>query len=255
MGSRIADEENVAAPQQVDSPQPTESLSVPPDMSSPEHTVPNVKVLETAEGTLIEEELTGRAPTVSDAHARTVSSRRAAPKLSGTCQATVYDPQAPLPPADYRKTTIDGETVSRRTKFMHDRATWYARKMGYSGRLRVTQGSYTSRVAASAGTHDGGGALDISVRGMSVSERAIAIKALRLAGFAAWNRSPRDGFNNHIHAIAIGDRGLSRGARNQVKEYFRHQDGLSGDRSDRDRSIDYNFPLWAGQVCRSMGLS
>ncbi len=112
----------------------------------------------------------------------------------------------------------------------------------YHGRgspLNVIQGSYTNNVAASFGTHAGGGAVDISVRValtssvvLSETEQLDLVRALREVGFAAWLRLPADlkpPVALHIHAIAIGDAELSEAARRQLdgpESYFRGEDGI-----------------------------
>jgi len=68
----------------------------------------------------------------------------------------------------------------------------------YGGEIEVTgyaitQGSYSSGVSASFGTHDGGGAVDLSVlrRGTYTilwDDINALLHALRAAGFAAWLR-------------------------------------------------------------------
>ncbi|MGE0711588.1 MAG: hypothetical protein AB7N76_03765 [Planctomycetota bacterium] len=95
----------------------------------------------------------------------------------------------------------------------------------------VVQGSYHPGVSASAGTHDGGGVLDMEVSSLTAAQRARLVRALREAGFAAWQRVP-PAFGLHIHAVAIGDPDLSAGARAQVSDYFRGRDGLAGHRPD-----------------------
>jgi hypothetical protein len=116
--------------------------------------------------------------------------------------------------------------------------------------LRVTQGSYTNAVAASFGTHAGGGAVDISVRAKDAPHRVLTtaeagemVMALRWAGFAAWLRLPGDLKSTqefHIHAIAVGDRELSPAAWRQLvgpEGYLRGRDGVppqeGGPRLDR----------------------
>ncbi|MDF2460831.1 MAG: peptidoglycan-binding protein, partial [Candidatus Saccharibacteria bacterium] len=178
----------------------------------------------------------------------------------GICEtpAKGSDPGAPVPPNNYSRTTIDGKTVNMRTKFMYDQALKYARQLGYNGPLYVVQGSYHPGVGASEGTHDGGGALDISVNGMTGGQRTIVVTALRMAGFAAWNRGqPYDSaFVPHIHAMAIGDRDITHAiAKDQISDYFLHRSGLSGDGPDQDAKSGYPFPDWAGQICMSMGLA
>jgi hypothetical protein len=184
----------------------------------------------------------------------------AAGPTAGICQtpAPGSDPAAPIPPNNYSRVSgglLGTQTTNARTKFMLDQAVKYGKQLGYNGAWYVTQGSYNEGgVAASAGTHDGGGALDISVGGASTNDKEIMIKALRMAGFAAWNRFP-PAFVYHIHAIAIGDKELAPIAAGQVKDYFLHKDGLAGDGNDPDSEVGYPFPNWAGQICMSMGLA
>lgn len=97
----------------------------------------------------------------------------------------------------------------------------------------VLQGSYNhGGVSASAGTHDGGGAIDLDVRGLSSGQRAALVRALREAGFAAWLRRRPTFSVDHVHAIAVGDPDLPAGARRQVADYFAGRDGLAGHRKD-----------------------
>lgn len=101
--------------------------------------------------------------------------------------------------------------------------------LGYQ--LHVIQGSYNSGVSASAGTHDGGGALD--VWGKGGSHVYAEVSALRKVGFAAWGRTPAQGdWGYHIHCIAVGDAELSRGAKNQVTAYKNGRNGLASNGKD-----------------------
>jgi hypothetical protein len=92
--------------------------------------------------------------------------------------------------------------------------------------LTILQGSYnggTGRVAASAGTHDGGGAVDVAVGPMP----SRIVRVLRSVGFAAWHRLPSQGpWGEHIHAILIGNTAASLGAKQQVVAYRNGRDGL-----------------------------
>ena len=92
-------------------------------------------------------------------------------------------------------------------------------------RFRITQGSYSTSVAASAGTHAGGGAMDTDgPRGWGA-----AVAALRKANFAAWHRTPSQGpWGHHIHSIAIGDSSASPAAKRQVQSFLSGGDGLGG---------------------------
>ena len=124
--------------------------------------------------------------------------------------------------------TYHGKTLNTRTKAMLVAAEG---KAGFQ--VSLTQGSYNpGGVDASAGTHDGGGAMDISVSGMSSTTRNTLLKALRNVGFAAWYRTPAEGFEYHIHAEAISDPDLSSGAQHQTGDYYLGMNGLAGRGAD-----------------------
>jgi hypothetical protein len=100
----------------------------------------------------------------------------------------------------------------------------------------ITQGSYTAgAVVASFGTHDGGGAVDISVRNpadfsVMTDEIEPMIYALRVAGFAAWLRDTGDLYADspiHIHAIAVGDAELHAAALEQIEGEFGYLHGYN----------------------------
>ena len=57
------------------------------------------------------------------------------------------------------------------------------------------QGSYSTSVGASAGTHSGGGAFDLDIRMMGHAQRLDLINELRLADCAAWIRTPEYGYH------------------------------------------------------------
>ena len=144
------------------------------------------------------------------------------------------------PPDDYGRVSIGYATLNTRTNFMIDHATRIYQGMGGIYRFRdlITQGSYNpGGVSASFGTHDGGGAVDISVRSREdwsvlTAELPYMLEALRIAGFAAWVRSDGELYPDssvHIHAIAVGDADLSPLARSQVdgeRGYLRGYNGL-----------------------------
>jgi hypothetical protein len=51
----------------------------------------------------------------------------------------------------------------------------------------LMQGSYNKGgVTASAGTHDGGGALDVRAARLTAAQRKTVVLTLRQVGFAAW---------------------------------------------------------------------
>lgn len=128
----------------------------------------------------------------------------------------------------YRRVVYKGARFNERTVCMLKTAD-----SNWSGSIVVTQGSYNTSVGASAGTHSGGGAVDISVRGLGWSSISTLVIALRKAGFAAWYRSPSEGpWPAHIHAIAIGDKELSAAAARQVSAYKAGRNGLANNGRD-----------------------
>lgn len=145
-----------------------------------------------------------------------------------------------VPPEDYERVDLGYATLNERTLFMLDNAERvYISLTGdeINFRQRISQGSYNAGgVSASFGTHDGGGAVDISVRSFvdwSVMEDEIPlmVESLRVAGFAAWLRRPGDYIYDwpiHIHAIAIGDAELSADAAAQIDGEFGYLYGYDG---------------------------
>jgi hypothetical protein len=141
------------------------------------------------------------------------------------------------PPEDYTRVEINGQTINQRTFAMLAHAQQlYGGEIELTGPA-ITQGSYTDSLAASFGTHAGGGAIDISVmrRGTYTvlwDDVEPLLRALRAAGFAAWLRDYGELHPDspiHIHAIAIGDQELSAAAAEQLTGeagYFRGSSGL-----------------------------
>jgi hypothetical protein len=141
-----------------------------------------------------------------------------------------------LPADDYTRVRVNGKWINRRTQSMLE----YAQSL-YGGAIDVrgpalTQGSYSNNGPASFGTHLGGGVVDISVirpKGSDVlyAEVERLVRALRVAGFAAWLRDwgeLSEGSGIHIHAVAIGDRELSDAAREQLTGTYGYFHGFSG---------------------------
>lgn len=157
--------------------------------------------------------------------------------------AAAADPLAlcQAPPEDYTILTVDFAQLNARTVAMLDHATAVYHTLGglliFDFRQALVQGSYNpGRVAASFGTHDGGGAVDLSVR-EPVTRRVMEaeiprmLRALRIAGFAAWLRDTGElypGSAIHIHAIAVGDEELSEAARDQIDGPFGYLRGYNG---------------------------
>lgn len=145
-------------------------------------------------------------------------------------------PGCQRPPDDYTRITIGNATLNARTVAMLEHAAQlYGGTIPITG-AGITQGSYNpGGVTASFGTHDGGGAVDLTVRNIPYTwdikweDIPKLIDALRTAGFAAWYRDERENLAPHIHAIAIGDAELSLAAAEQLTGpfgYFRGYDGF-----------------------------
>lgn len=122
-----------------------------------------------------------------------------------------------------------GVTLNKRSAKMMDEV-----QRGVGFRIRPTQGSYSGSVGASAGTHNGGGAIDISVRGLTTRQINRLVKRMRRVGWAAWYRPTLPGvWSSHVHAIALGTRDLPPLARAQVLDYKKGRNGLKGHAVDR----------------------
>lgn len=108
----------------------------------------------------------------------------------------------------------------------------------------ITQGQNPGGVAASAGTHDGTGVVDLRVTGWTTVVCTRVLTALRSVGFAAWIRLPTQGnWPKHCHAVAMGDPGLSPAARRQVTAYRNGLNGLANNGPD-DGPKGYTGVLW-----------
>jgi hypothetical protein len=115
-------------------------------------------------------------------------------------------------------------------------------KLGYE--LTITQGSYHKTTAASAGTHDGGGAVDLAP-----FEADKKVHALRAVGFAAWHRLPSQGdWPEHVHGILRGDQQLSPQAAAQIVSYDNHRNGLANNDADDtwhpDPKVTFDYPQY-----------
>ena len=146
-----------------------------------------------------------------------------------------------------RTDTYGGKRVNTRTRLMLQAADNLLPRWNFS----LVQGSYNpGGVGASAGTHDGGGVVDVSVGGLSSTQMWEEVRALRTVGFAAWLRTPAQGFDYHIHAVAIADPDIwqqdgGHVARDQVCSFWRGHNGLAGDGLDNTPSAyRVSFTWW-----------
>lgn len=106
----------------------------------------------------------------------------------------------------------------------------------------VTQGSYQPSGGGdpkSAGTHDGGGVVDLRWCGHDA-----CIGHLRRAGLAAWHRVPPS-FDHHVHAVVVGHPKLSASAARQVDAYMAGRNGLANNGpDDGPRFTPTPLPVW-----------
>ena len=203
------------------------------------------------------------SPTASATHTLIPPTLTATQTPTVTALPTLTSTPEPLgcqkPPEDYTRLKLDnGQTINQRTLAMLAHAQeLYNGELDLTG-AAITQGSYSDAVAASFGTHSGGGAVDLSVLRNGTytilwDDIEPLLRALRTAGFAAWLREYGELYPDspiHIHAIAIGDEELSEAARDQLtgtSGYFRGFSGLpfaEGESPTPDRYGDPVLCQW-----------
>lgn len=140
----------------------------------------------------------------------------------------------------FEKVTFRGRLMDRKTQAF---LAAMEERLGYP--LTVVQGSYNAGgVAASAGTHDGGGVVDL------VSwDAKNKVRVARELGAFAWLRAELPGvWGEHIH-LGIRDHGrLAPAAQAQQQAYDAAppRDGLAGNRVDEtwhpDPAVTFAFP-------------
>lgn len=95
--------------------------------------------------------------------------------------------------------------------------------------LIIIQPSFNVGVVASAGTHDKDACFDVQITHM---EWLLMQRFLRRCGWAAWYRTPAQGFTPHIHMVSLGYPGgpsaVGIYVPGQVDDYYRHALGLKG---------------------------
>lgn len=133
-----------------------------------------------------------------------------------------------------------GVTVDDRTAKMLDELA----RLSGSILIHPTQGSYSTGGGASAGTHAGGGAVDLMHPSWSTKDYDKVVRLARKIGFAAWHRTPQQSnWPRHVHMIAVGCKDLSDGARAQVVAYKAGRNGLANGGPD-DGPRDYVDVTW-----------
>ncbi len=128
----------------------------------------------------------------------------------------------------YTRVAVGGVTLNERTRRMVVMAERFAGRP-----FLLMQGSYNrGGVDASAGTHDGGGVFDARCKNLTNARQDEDVRAMRRAGFCAWERFSPPFRAAHYHAVAAGDRELSDGAVDQVRDYLDGRDGLARNGAD-----------------------
>lgn len=96
----------------------------------------------------------------------------------------------------------------------------------------ITQGGYNNgAVSASAGTHDGGGVIDVKP---SLVDTEAKRKIWRQSGWAMWHRRTWEGnWPEHGHGVLIGCPHASAGAKRQVTAYKAGRNGLANNGADQ----------------------
>lgn len=145
--------------------------------------------------------------------------------------------------------TTSGKTarMGRRTAAHVDYTIWRLSLAHPGARLHIIQSAYNTGVAASAGTHDRDGCLDVYIEGLDWWD---AQRFLRECGWAAWYRYPPK-FGRHIHMISLGCTGpLGIYVPGQIADYYNHRTGLAGHAADTSwhpSSIDatvFDYYAW-----------
>lgn len=130
------------------------------------------------------------------------------------------------------RTTYQGKRINQGTAQIMRAANKMVRTATFGGErsdITMTQGSYNGGgVAASAGTHDGGGAFDLTAYNWRNR-----VKVFRLLGVAYWDRPTLRGvWSHHGHGIVCGDGTASAGAKRQVTSYYNGRNGLANNARD-----------------------
>lgn len=123
--------------------------------------------------------------------------------------------------------TLEGARFDERTAAMLLEVRYRLSLVGVP--FTWSQGSYSTSVGVSGGTHAGGGAVDIRLAGSPDDVARTIETVMREVGFAAWYRPDLPGvWPRHVHGIAVGCGGLSAAAAAQVVDYHHNRNGLAG---------------------------
>jgi len=132
------------------------------------------------------------------------------------------------------------------------RAALEAAEEKFGASFNLTQGSYVPGYGPSAGTHDGGGVVDLVT-----DNPKKAVKALADTGFAPFYRPPNwdnAGGIAHVHAALKANKKLARLARVQADWYDRGRDGLGSSYTSPPfgvnngyvpaKPVEFNYAKW-----------
>lgn len=114
--------------------------------------------------------------------------------------------------------------------------------------IDIFQAAY-SHASASAGTHAGGGAIDVA------QDSDTAARIWREAGWAFWPRGEDYGFIEHGHGVLIGCPHLSSGARSQVTQYRNGTNGLKDHARDPLAWMDIDPISWREAIEDYLGVT
>lgn len=151
----------------------------------------------------------------------------------------------------FRGVTLDASTMR---KFLLAEA-WIQHDLGNPNfQLSFPQGSYSTSVAASGGTHAGGGVADVHCEGFSTSTRVIMMRYFRACLGFGWHRPYNwdgQGGVEHMHIGEIGNPNMSAALAAQVVAYSEGLNGLADGNLDSE-TIDvqagrpariYHYPV------------
>lgn len=129
---------------------------------------------------------------------------------------------------------VTHEVVERQGKLLDKRAADFFDSVNKAmpGGVTIVQGSFNKSVDASAGTHDGPGAMDLKPADQkykNVAGYELLETICRKRGGASWFREWTNNF--HVHVIVIGTKGLPMVAQKQVTAYLNARDGLVSNRT------------------------
>ena len=139
----------------------------------------------------------------------------------------------------WRGVTLDARTAAQMAEVAR-LTTFY---------VNPTQGSFRPSTKYSASTHAGGGAVDISVYGLSVAQETELIKALDRVGVVGWIRPAIKGlWVRHCHALSMpavhwGPGVLHPSAWRQIQACMRGRDGLASNGPDPHKNLR-TFTTW-----------